>query len=274
VLSRVTRPVRSLKAGPVMLGTDLDGQAGLWAAGLGILGAILGSFLAALVLRWTADRSIIHGRSACDSCGRTLATIDLVPVLSFVALRGRCRTCHAPINRSHLVIELLAVTIGVIAGLTSPGPAGAAGAVFGWLLLALGALDLAAFWLPDRLTATLAAIGLATGLAGFAPDLEERLWGGIAGFGALWLVGEGYRRLRGREGLGGGDPKLFGAIGLSLGWRLLPAVLLIASLIGLGVVMGAALRGRPLARDAALPFGVFLAAAAYPAWLVMVRFAA
>ena len=255
------------------LGTDLDGQSGIWAVGLGVLGAIVGSFVAALVLRWTEDRSVISGRSACDSCGRTLATIDLVPVLSFVALRGRCRTCHAPIDRRHLIIELLAVTIGLVAGLTSPGLAGAAGAVFGWLLLALGALDLAAFWLPDRLTATLAAIGLATGLAGFAPDLEERLWGGIAGFGVLWLIGEGYRRFRGREGLGGGDPKLLGAIGLWLGWRFLPAVLLIASLIGLGVVMGAALRERPMARDAALPFGVFLAAAAYPAWVAMIGFA-
>jgi leader peptidase (prepilin peptidase)/N-methyltransferase len=258
----------------VVLGTDLDGQTGLWAAGLGVLGAIVGSFVAALVLRWTADRSVIHGRSACDNCGRTLAAIDLIPVLSFVVLRGRCRTCHTPIDRSHLAIELLAVTIGVVAGLTSPGPTGAAGAVFGWLLLGLGALDLAAFWLPDRLTATLAAGGLISGFAGLAPDLEERLWGGIAGFGVLWLVGEGYRRFRGREGLGGGDPKLLGAIGLWLGWRLLPAVLLIASLFGLGVVMGAALRGRPMARDVALPFGVFLAAAAYPAWVVMIGFAA
>ena len=257
-----------------MLGIDLDGQAGAWAAGLGILGAIVGSFVAALVLRWTADRSVIRGRSACDNCGRTLAAIDLVPVLSFLALQGRCRTCHAPIDRRHLALEVLAVTIGVVAGLTSPGPAGAAGAVFGWLLLALGALDLAAFWLPDRLTATLAAVGLASGLAGFAPNLEERLWGGIAGFGVLWLVGEGYRRFRGREGLGGGDPKLLGAIGLWLGWRMLPAVLLVASLIGLGVVMGAALRGRPMARDAALPFGVFMAAAAYPAWVAMLRLAA
>jgi leader peptidase (prepilin peptidase)/N-methyltransferase len=172
----------------------------------------------------------------------------------------------------HWRIELLALTIGLVAGSVGAGPIGLAGAIFGWMLLALGALDLRAFWLPDRLTGTLAVIGLMTGFW-FDPPLADRAIGGVLGFGALWLVATGYRRIRGRDGMGGGDPKLFGAIGLWLGWQMLPAVLLIASMVGMGVVLAAHLRGRAVAADTALPFGTLLAIAAYPAWLFMIAYA-
>jgi len=162
------------------------------------------------------------------------------------------------------------VAIGVAAGIVAPGPVGVAGAVFGWLLLALASLDLVAFWLPDRLTLLLAGTGVLSGAVGIDPPIVARAIGGIAGFGTLWLVAFGYRHLRGRDGMGGGDPKLFGAIGLWLGWQMLPAVLLIASMIGLGVVLAAHLKGRSMAADTALPFGALLALAAYPAWLFMI----
>ena len=241
-----------------------------WAAALGGAGAIAGSFVAALTIRWAAGRSVLHGRSACDACHGPVAPRDLVPVFSFLALRGRCRACGAAIDPRHLVIELAAVAVGIVAGLVAPGVPGVAGALFGWLLIALAALDLACFWLPDRLTGALVLTGLATGLAGLGPPLPDRVVGGIVGFMGLWTIGVGYRALRGREGLGGGDPKLLGAIGLWLGWRTLPAVLLVACLIGLGVVLVQRLRGVPLARDAALPLGTLLAIAAYPAWAFMV----
>lgn len=212
----------------------------------------------------------MRGRSACDACGRTLSARDLVPLLSAVASRGRCRTCAARIDPRHWRIEALAALIGAGAGLVAPGPLALAGAVFGWLLLVLAAIDAAELWLPDELTLTLAAGGVVTGMLGAPPEPIERLIGGAAGFASLWLVATGYRRVRGREGLGGGDPKLFGAIGVWLGWRMLPAVLLIAALVGLGVAAVAALRGRDVAADTALPLGTFLAIAAYPAWLVMV----
>ena len=237
---------------------------------LGILGAILGSFIAALVTRWPDGRSVMQGRSACDSCGRTLRAVELVPLLSAVILRGHCRGCGVAIGPVHWRIELAALVIGVAAGIVAPGPVGIAGAVFGWLLLALASLDLVAFWLPDRLTLLLAATGLAGAALGIDPPLTERLIGSLAGFGTLWLVASGYRRVRGRDGMGGGDPKLFGAIGLWLGWQMLPAVLLIASMIGLGVVLAAHLKGRSMAADTALPFGALLAIAAYPAWLFMI----
>ncbi len=244
----------------------------VWALGLGLLGAIIGSFVAALVIRWSDDRSVTRGRSACDSCGTTLRAIELVPLLSALVQRGRCRTCGAAISPVHWRIELAALAIGAVAGWVGAGPVGLAGAVFGWLLLALGALDLLAFWLPDRLTGALAAAGLATGFW-FDPPLADRAIGGAVGFGALWLIAAAYRRLRGRDGMGGGDPKLFGAIGLWLGWQMLPAVLLIASMVGLGVVLAAHLRGRAVAADTALPFGTLLAIAAYPAWLFMIAHA-
>lgn len=242
----------------------------LWPAGLAILGAIVGSFLATIAIRWPEGRSAMRGRSACDGCGRTLRAPDLIPLASAALTRGRCRTCGAAIDPRHWRIEATAALVGLLAGLATPTPLALAGAVFGWLLLVLAAIDAAELWLPDELTLTLAVGGVVTGLLGASPVLGERLIGGAAGFASLWLIATGYRLLRGREGMGGGDPKLLGAIGLWLGWRMLPAVLLIAALAGLGVAGVAALRGRDVARDTALPFGTFLAIAAYPAWLAMI----
>ena len=93
--------------------------------------------------------------------------------------------------------------------------------------------------------------------------------GGAAGFASLWLIGFAYKRLRGREGLGGGDPKLLGAIGLWLGWRILPAVLFLAALTGLAFVLVGMVRGRAAKLDDRMPFGALLAIAAYPAWLFL-----
>jgi leader peptidase (prepilin peptidase)/N-methyltransferase len=240
-----------------------------WALALGMLGAIVGSFLANLVVRWTREQSVVRGRSACDRCGRVLGVRELVPLASWVVQQGRCRSCGARIDPRHPAIEAGCVLAGVAAGLVAPGWEGAAGAVFGWLLLTLAAIDASDLWLPDELTAALALTGAASGLA-FAPAPADRVIGGLGGFAALWVVAFAYRHLRGREGLGGGDPKLFGAIGVWLGWQMLPAVLLLAGLIGLGVALFQHLRGRDVAADTALPLGTFLAAAAYPAWLAMV----
>ena len=241
----------------------------LWPVALGVLGAVIGSFLATLVIRWPQDRSALKGRSHCDGCDVVLGPRDLIPLVSAVLARGRCRHCAAPIDPSHWQVELAALGIGVVAGLVVPGPAALAGSVFGWLLLALAALDVTDFWLPDPLTLTLALAGLLAGVAGVEPSLTDRLIGGIAGFASLWLIGFAYKRLRGREGLGGGDPKLLGAIGLWLGWRILPAVLLLAALTGLAFVLVGMVRGRAAKLDDRMPFGALLAIAAYPAWLFL-----
>ena len=245
----------------------------MWAVVLGVLGAVIGSFLATIALRWPQERSIAHGRSACDGCGRTLRATELVPLLSWLVARGRCRTCGARIDPLHPLVEAGCAAVGVTAALVAPGPVAVAGAGFGWLLLVLAVMDARDFWLPDPLVAALALVA-AVGAWVAPPALGERLVGGVGGFAVLWLIGAGYRSWRGREGLGGGDPKLFGAIGLALGWRMLPAVLLVAGLVGIGWVLFHKLRGRAVAADDALPLGTLLAIAAYPAWLLMIGMAA
>lgn len=237
-----------------------------WPALLGVLGAVFGSFIATIAIRWPQGRGVARGRSACDACGATLRAAELVPVLSFLVQRGRCRHCRARIAASHWGTEVAGLAIGLAAGLIAPGWAGAAGAIFGWLLLTLAALDLAAFWLPNALNAALAAAGLIAGATGLAPPLLDRLIGGGAGYAVLWLVARGYKAARGRQGLGGGDPKLFGAIGCWLGWQDLPMVLLSASLIGLAAVLGMMSVGRRVRATDRLPFGVMLAAGAWAIW--------
>jgi leader peptidase (prepilin peptidase) / N-methyltransferase len=228
-----------------------------WALGQAVLGAVFGSYIATLAWRWPQPA---RGRSRCDACRETLRWWELVPLASFLALRGRCARCGAGIAPFHAVVELLAVAIGVGTALIAPGPVGATGAVLGWLLLALGAIDLRVYRLPNVLTGALAAAGLVQVMILDLP-FGAHLAGGVAGFASLWLVAGGYRLLRGRQGLGGGDAKLFGAIGLWLGWRALPWVLLAACLIGLAVAV--ALRMR---RDARLPFGALLGIGAFAIW--------
>jgi leader peptidase (prepilin peptidase)/N-methyltransferase len=242
-------------------------DAGLWIAIGTLTGLIAGSFLSTLAIRWPEERSL-SGRSQCDACGQAVGVRDLVPVLSFLALGGRCRTCRARIDRSHIVLELGCAAIGASAMFVAPGVDGALGALFGWLLLTLAAIDLKHFWLPNVLTGSLALGGLAGGLIGFAPDLQDRIIGGIAGYASLALIAFAYRTIRKREGLGGGDPKLLGAIGLWLGWQVLPYVLIGASVAGLAAVATLAMRGRAVAATTRLPFGTLMAVAAFPLWLI------
>ncbi|MBM3927721.1 MAG: prepilin peptidase [Sphingomonadales bacterium] len=231
-----------------------------WAVGLGGLGAIFGSFIATVAVRWPAPA--VTGRSRCDGCGRTLRAFELVPILSWIVLRGRCRTCDARIGALHPAIELLGAGVGVAAGLAAPGVDAVWGAAFGWLLLLIGAVDVVAFRIPNPFSLSLAMLGLCLGVAGIELALRERLIGGVAGFAVLWAVAAGYRHLRGRMGLGGGDAKLFGAIGLWLGWRALPAVLLIACVIGLGWALARRMRA-----DERLPLGTLLAVGAFTMWI-------
>jgi leader peptidase (prepilin peptidase)/N-methyltransferase len=139
--------------------------------------------------------------------------------------------------------------------------------VFGLMLLIMAALDAEHQWLPDALTWPLIPLGLLTAWIGWGPPLLDTVLGALMGAGVLWALGWIYVRLRGREGIGGGDPKLLAGIGAWVGVLQLPLVLLGAGLFGLLAV--ALMRARGLSVDAAtrLPLGTLMALAAWPIWL-------
>lgn len=197
------------------------------------------------------------GRSRCDSCNRELSVVELIPIASWLHTRGRCRSCGAQIPRLHLWVEVIAAALAAIAVTLQPTGEGAALALFWVLLLAPAMLDARHQWLPNPLTLVLAIAGLLVGGMATGTLLADRLIGGAAGFLALWLIAFAYRQSRGREGLGAGDPKLLGAIGLWTGWAALPAILLIAALAGLAVAVA---QGR--SKLDRMPFGTSLAGAA------------
>jgi len=234
----------------------------------GLLGALVGSFLATLLVRWPAGRSALAGRSRCDTCDKPLRPFELVPILSYLLAHGRCRRCGAAIAPEHLAIEVAATLLGAVALFALGGPAGPVTAVFGWWLLLLAALDVEHHWLPDRLTLPLIPAGWLAAWIGVGPALQDRMIGAAAGFAALWGIAAAYRALRGREGLGGGDPKLLAAIGAWLGWQALPFVLLGAGLLGLAAVALAVARGRQVAATDRLPLGTLMAIAGWPLWLL------
>jgi leader peptidase (prepilin peptidase)/N-methyltransferase len=234
----------------------------LWPLAGGLAGLIAGSFCATVVIRWPAGRAL-GGRSACDGCDRRLTPAELVPLLAWAAARGRCRTCGARIDRRHPLIELACAAAGALAFVAEPGPAGVAGALFGWALVTLAWLDADHYWLPDRITGPRAVAGLLLGRGGAA----DRLIGLAAGGGSLWLLALAYRRLRGREGLGFGDVKLMAGLGAWLGWMWLPHLLLAAATAGL--LLALIIRLSAPARGGAieLPFGTCLALAGFALWL-------
>lgn len=234
----------------------------------GLIGLVLGSFIATLVLRWPAGRSVL-GRSQCDLCARPLGALELVPLLSTLASRGRCRTCDSAIDPFHWRVELGAALIGAGALALMPGTAGWLWALFGWLLLPLALLDARYFWLPDRLNLLLGIAGLLVAGPMLGTSLIDRWIGALAGGLILALIAWTYRRARGAEGMGGGDPKLVAAIGAWLGWQALPLMLLLASVGGIvWALIAQRKRDQPLA-ERRVPFGVFACTAAFatvPLW--------
>lgn len=232
-------------------------------------GLIAGSFLATALIRWPRGESVARGRSHCDACATPLGARDLVPLVSQALLRGRCRHCAARIDQRHLAVELAAATVGLVAMAAHPLPLALATALFGWWLLLAALLDLEHQWLPDRLTLPLLPLGLAAAWAGLGPPLAERALGAAVGWASLALIAFAYQRLRGREGMGGGDPKLFGALGAWVGIWHLPVILVGAGLFGLAAVLLMRLRGERVDAATRLPLGTLMILAAWPVWLVV-----
>jgi len=231
------------------------------------LAPIIGSFLGTVVTRAESPRSLLLGRSCCDSCGRTLGTRDLVPVFSWLASRGRCRHCREPISVFYPLVELAALAVAVWCAVTFSGALVWESTLFGWALLALAVIDAKYFLLPDYLTLPLIPAGLVVVWTATPPVLSAHLIGAASGFGFIVGLRYLYRRVRGREGIGLGDAKLLAASGAWVSWAGLPSVVLLAALAGLCFALLKAGRGVDLALGDRLPFGAFLCLGTWIVWL-------
>ena len=241
----------------------LEAARGLW---LLLLGAAMGSFLAAFAGRVCRGEDWLRAPSRCDACGTCIGIADLVPIASYLVLGGRCRHCGAAIPRELFAAELAGLLLALAAILVAPGWRAAAGAAWLWLLLGLFLTDRTCLRLPDVLTLPLAALGLGLGIdaAGVGPTLIAA----VGGSGALWLLGRAYKWRRGRDGLGLGDVKLMAGIAAAVGPLAVPWVTLIAATAALA---GAAITARRAGHDPARPlaFGAALALAGGAVWLAL-----
>jgi leader peptidase (prepilin peptidase)/N-methyltransferase len=204
---------------------------------------------------------LVVPRSSCPSCGHRIGAAENVPVVSWLALRGRCSSCKARISARYPIVELAAGALAV-AAIWHFGPTwkGLAACGFLWTLIALAFIDADTQLLPDDLTLPLLWAGLVANLFGLFVPLASAVIGAVAGYLALWTVYWLFKLIRGKEGMGYGDFKLLAALGAWLGWPMLPQIVLVSSVLGaLGGLLAMALHKRDGA--APLPFGPWLAGA-------------
>jgi leader peptidase (prepilin peptidase) / N-methyltransferase len=240
----------------------LISQVALLAAAL-----IVGSFVGVLVKRLPAGRPVAVSRSACGYCQHLLSWGDLIPVVSWLATRGRCRHCGQSIGLFYPAVELAALGIAVWTLLVLPGWITWVGAGLGWALLTLAWIDWEQFLLPDAITLPLAAAGLGIAWLISPAALLDHALGAALGFSVLLAVAWLYRALRGRDGLGAGDAKLLCALGAWVAWQGLPTVVLYAAVSGLLLTFLPALLGRRIELSRRLPFGPHLCLGGWLVWL-------
>ncbi len=202
-------------------------------------------------------------RSRCPACGHAISALENIPLLSYAVLRGRCKGCGTRISPRYPAVELLA-GLGAFASAShfGFGLAALGAAVFIWCTLALALIDQETGLLPDDITLPLLWAGLLLGLAGTFVPLAESVIGAVAGYLSLWVVYMVFKLVTGKEGMGYGDFKMNAAVGAFLGWKVLPLVILLSSVVGtvFGVAqMFAARRG--WAWDFKFHFGPYLAMA-------------
>jgi leader peptidase (prepilin peptidase)/N-methyltransferase len=221
----------------------------------GVLGAIFGSFLNVVAYRLPRHESLIAPASRCPGCGTPVRPYDNIPILSYVLLRGRCRSCSAPISPRYPLVEALTAALCVGAVLAHSSSAGIALGVTLILFVVPAALiDFEYRIIPNRLTAAGAMLALVIGLALDPSGEPERLIAGAAAGGFLLLAALAYP-----GGMGMGDVKLAAVMGLFLGRDVAPAIfiaLVAGALVGAAIV---AHRGTREGRKTAVPFGPFLA---------------
>jgi leader peptidase (prepilin peptidase) / N-methyltransferase len=268
----------------------MNGVEALDAVVLGLLGLLVGSFLNVVIYRlpkmmerrWASEcaelaRSEPDGgngspteppfnlmvpRSRCPHCGHAIQWFENIPVVSYLVLGGKCRSCRAPISARYPAVELLTAALfawcGSQWGLTWSAIAWCG---FSAALVALACIDWDTTLLPDDITLPLLWAGLCAAALGLSSTtLQDALWGAVAGYLSLWLVYWSFKLITGKDGMGYGDFKLYAALGAWLGWQALISVILMASLIGAVVGIGIKLFGQ-LREGGYVPFGPFLAIA-------------
>ena len=258
------------------------------AALAGVLGLLVGSFLNVVILRlparllhgWkqqsrelleidpaeadaTAPPGIVREPSHCPHCKHPLGALENIPLVSWLALRGRCRHCGAPISLQYPLVELLsAICSAVVVWKYGFAWQSAAALIFTWTLIALAGIDLHTQLLPDQLTLPLLWLGLLLALMPLFVDSKASIAGAAIGYLSLWSIYWIFKLATGKEGMGYGDFKLLGALGAWMGVAALLPIVLLSSLIG-AVIGGAYLAIRGHDRGVPIPFGPFLAAAGW-----------
>ncbi len=211
----------------------------------------------------TGPFNLLTPGSRCPHCGHRISAIENIPLISYLMLRGRCRSCSTRISPRYPVIEMLTAVLSVVTvihfGFTLQA---AAALAFTWMMIPLCMIDYDTQLLPDPMTLSLLWGGLALSLAGVFVDSQTSIIGAMAGYLSLWSIYHIFRLLTGKEGMGYGDFKLLGAIGAWTGWQALPVVILFSSVVGaLAGIALIVLRSRE--RGQPIPFGPFLASAGW-----------
>ena len=261
--------------------SDIQSSPFWLAVAVAILGLCVGSFLNVVIHRlprmmdaqWRAECASLEGReppasepynlwtprSRCPACGAAITALQNVPVASWLALRGRCAACRAPISARYPAVELLAAALAVLISWRFGYSAALAfGLVYVWAMLALTFIDFDTQLLPDDITLPLLWLGLVANSFGVYADLRSAVLGAVGGYLILWTVYWAFRLIARKEGMGYGDFKLLAAIGAWTGWQVLPFVIIISA--GLGAVLGsAALWLAKKGVDTRIPFGPYLA---------------
>ncbi|OYV35432.1 MAG: hypothetical protein B7Z80_18410 [Rhodospirillales bacterium 20-64-7] len=222
---------------------------------------VAGSFLGVVIRRLPDGRAVALGRSQCDTCGHVLGMRELVPLVSFILQRARCRHCGAAIGWFHPAIELAAFGVALAAFLRAPdGWTLWVDAALGWALLAAAWIDAERQILPDAITLPVLLAGLAVTSLQAPWAIDDHALASLLGYAGFRLLDLLYLRLRGRHGLGQGDAKLLAAAGAWAGLAALPQILLAAGLLGLAIALPAAWRRGEGGRTM-IPFGPALGAA-------------
>jgi leader peptidase (prepilin peptidase)/N-methyltransferase len=223
-----------------------------------VFGAMIGSFANVCILRIPAEESIVFPGSRCLNCKRPVEWYDNIPLVSWMVLRGRCRSCHTPISFRYFVVELL-TAVSAVALYFRVGFGVEWLVLFGFLsaLIIITFIDLDHRIIPDIISLPGIAVGFLLSLRGEPGPLSSAI-GIVTGGGMLLAVAWAYHAWTGREGMGGGDIKLLGMIGAFLGWASVPFTMLLSSLTG-SVVGVALMWWTGSDTKYAIPFGPFLA---------------